>query len=120
MAETHIYAYRDWQSTGVRLLAGDEVTIRAEGRWLYTPDEYHGPEGHPRFPAPAFYPVSGTAGGVLIGRIGPSGVPFVVGRRTRTYAADSGMLYLRINDDRLTDNDGHITAEITVIPYEVE
>ena len=42
-----IYAYRDWQSTGVRIDQGDLVEIEAQGEWLYTPDEYHGAGGAP-------------------------------------------------------------------------
>ena len=76
-----IYAYRDWQSTGVRIDQGDLVEIQAEGEWLYTPDEFHGPGGHPVFPAPSFYPVSSGSGGALIGRIGENGLRFVVGKR---------------------------------------
>lgn len=113
-----IYAYRDWQSTGVRIDQGDRVEIQAQGEWLYTPDEYHGPAGHPRFPAPSFYPVYSGSGGALIGRIGETGGRFVVGERINMQATQHGILYLRINDDILSDNDGWVAVRIDVTQTE--
>ena len=113
-----IYAYRDWQSTGVRIDQGDLVEIEAQGEWLYTPDEYHGPAGHPIFPAPSFYPISSGSGGALIGRIGENGLRFVVGEGLNTQAREHGILYLRINDDILSDNDGWVAVRINVTETE--
>lgn len=111
-----IYAYREWQSTGVLIHLDDEVSIKAKGNWLYTPDEYNGPEGHPRYPAPTFYPLPGTRGGLLIGRIGEESAPFSVGKNAHWRAGGEGMLYLRINDDILSDNEGYVEVEIEVRP----
>ncbi|MBN1977472.1 MAG: hypothetical protein JW918_08725 [Anaerolineae bacterium] len=111
-----IYAYRDWQGTGVSVYEGDLVSIRAQGTWLYTPDEYHGPEGHRRYSAPQFYPVPGIPGGALIGRIGTDGQPSYVGRGTRWRATENGQIYLRIDDDILSDNEGFVEIQITVVP----
>jgi hypothetical protein len=109
-----IYAYRDWQSVGLYLHAGDTVHIRAQGSWTYTPGEFHGPEGHARYQAPSFYPLPGVRGGALIGRIGETGAPFYVGRRTVQYVNSDGLLYLRIDDDILSDNEGFVTVEVSV------
>lgn len=116
LSKPPVYAYRGWQNVGVRLNAGDRVDIRAYGAWLYTPDEVHGPEGHARYPAPSFYPVPHVPGGVLIGRIGERGTPFVVGRRTTQIAQQPGMLYLRINDDLLGDNWGKVEVDVEITP----
>ena len=119
-----IYAYRDWQSTGVQLHVNETFEITAEGEWLYTPGEYHGPDGHPRYPAPSFYPIADVAGGVLIGKIGENGTPFVVGSHNWNSSYDGwdasagryaeGLLYLRINDDILSDNRGAVTVDVTI------
>lgn len=114
LATDRIYAYRDWQSVGIRVQKDDWITVRAAGTWLYTPDEYHGPQGHARYAAPNFYPVSGTQGGALIGRIGESGGKFYIGRQTQVIARNEGMLYFRINDDKLTDNDGFVTVVVEI------
>ena len=113
--DTRIYAYRDWQSTGVRVHQEDMVTVEAEGVWLYTPGERHGPEGHDTYRAPDFYPLPNARGGVLIARIGEEGGDlFPVGRFVRRRAGRDGFLYLRINDDILSDNEGYVTVEVEV------
>lgn len=115
LSRPRIYAYRDWQSVGVQVNPGDVIYIEAAGRWLYSPEAgYHGPEGHPRFGSPAFYPLPGVRGGALIGRLGEDGTPFYVGRGIGFPARDAGLLYLRIDDDILSDNDGYVTVEVQV------
>jgi hypothetical protein len=115
LREQRIFAYRDWQSTGVYLHPGEVFTIRANGSWSYTPGEFHGPDGHPRYPAPNFYPIAQTRGGVLIGRIGEDGPLFLVGSRFRNTVRQEGLLYLRINDDILSDNVGWMRVEVDVV-----
>ena len=113
--QVRVYAYRDWQSTGVRVRQGDLLTVEAEGEWTYTPGEVHGPEGHPIYLAPRFYPLPSVPGGVLIGRIGEEGSNvFHVGRLMRRRAETDGFLYLRIDDDILSDNEGYVTVEVEI------
>jgi hypothetical protein len=118
LGRPRVYAYRDWQTVGVQVDPGDRVHIRARGTWLYTPGEYHGPEGHARYPAPNTYPINAVAGGVLLGRFGEAGDPFLVGRGGTFVAHHEGFLYLRINDDILSDNKGYVTVEVSVTPAE--
>ena len=118
LSQPRIYAYRDWQSVGVQVHQGDLIHIRARGTWLYTPGEYHGPQGHAKYRAPNTYPIPGIAGGILLGRTGEAGRVFPVGRGGTFYADSAGMLTLRINDDILSDNEGYVTVEIAVIPPE--
>lgn len=115
LRELRIYAYRDWQSTGVYLHVGDAFTIRASGEWSYTPGEFNGPGGHPRYPAPSFYPIPHVRGGCLIGRIGEEGQIFLVGSHSQHAANTEGLLYLRINDDILSDNEGWMQVDVTVL-----
>ena len=109
-----IYAYKDWQSVGIRVQPGDKIDVRAEGTWVYTPGEYHGPEGHRYYFAPDTYPINATAGGVLLGRVGENGRIFRVGKGRTFFAEEQGMLYFRINDDILSDNEGYVTLELNV------
>lgn len=118
MRQINIHAYRGWQSVGIRVDRGELLEIEAEGEWLYTPGEYHGPQGHPRYPAPSFYPVARGAGGTLIGRVGDHGAPFIVGRKVRQRVDGEGTLYLRINDDILSDNKGSVLVDITITPVD--
>ena len=121
LGEQRIYAYRRWQSTGYTVQPGDWLTIRANGKWMYSPEAgTHGPEGHPVFRAPSFYPLPGVGGGALIGRIGESGMPFYVGKYhhhlgyMREDREEKGPLYLRIDDDLLGDNKGYVTVRIEI------
>ncbi len=116
LTNPRIFAYRDWQSVGVQVQAGDVLQISAKGSWMYTPDEYHGPEGHARYRAPGFYPLPNVPGGALIGRIGENGEPFYVGQRVTWGAEQDGLLYLRIDDDILSDNDGWVAVEVSISP----
>ena len=116
LTNPRIFAYRDWQSVGVQVQAGNVLQIRAKGTWMYTPGEYLGPEGHARYLAPSFYPLPNVPGGALIGRIGEHGEPFYVGRRVTWGAERDGLLYLRIDDDILSDNDGWMAVEVSVSP----
>jgi hypothetical protein len=59
----------------------------------------------------------------LIGKIGESGTPFVVGRNSWNASYDGwsssrqyaeGLLYLRINDDILSDNRGSVAVDVSV------
>lgn len=118
ISRPRIYAYRDWQSVGVRVESGARIYLRAQGEWLYTPGEYHGPEGHREYRAPDTYPIPAVPGGVLLGRVGESGRPFLVGRGGTFYADQSGLLYLRINDDILSDNEGYVAVELEVTEAE--
>jgi hypothetical protein len=117
--EQRIYAYRQWQSTGIKLGAGDRFEIRASGEWSYSPFVgRHGPEGGEW--APEWYILTGNRdralGGALLGRVGEEGEPFLVGSRMLRSAAGPGFLYLRINDDLLGDNEGTLTVRIDVTP----
>ena len=112
--DIRIYAYRDWQSTGLRIQQGDLLILEAEGSWLYTPGEYNGPEGHRHYRSPSFYPLPSVPGGALLGRIGADGDPRYVGDGVRWQAESEGMLYLRIDDDILSDNEGYVTVKIEV------
>jgi hypothetical protein len=116
LTRPRIFAYRDWQSVGMQVQTGDVLQIRAQGSWMYTPGEYHGPEGHAHYRAPSFYPLPDAPGGALIGRVGENGELFYVGQRVTWVARRSGLLYLRIDDDILSDNDGWVVVEVSVSP----
>jgi hypothetical protein len=112
---THsVYAYRQWQSMGVKLEAGDRYSVRAQGNWLYSPIVgLHGPQGGR--PAVPSYPMPNVPGGALIGRIGESALPFYVGARAGGVVTEGGYLFLRINDDLLGDNAGVMAVDIAVV-----
>jgi len=110
-----VYAYRQWQSTGHYLKAGDRVRLTASGLWSYSPEVGpHGPRG--ALPAPGYYPLPAAPGGALLGRLGEAGDVFYVGDSFTFVAPEPGLFYLSINDDLLGDNVGELTLKIEVEP----
>lgn len=113
-----IFAYRQWQSTGLKLEAGDRYTLRVTGEWQYSPVVgLHGPTGG--MPSVASYPLPGWPGGSLLGRVGETGEPFYVGAKFSGFVQAPGLLYLRINDDLLGDNQGEMRVTVEVVRAEV-
>jgi len=115
LAGKSVYAYRQWQSTGLYLNDGDWVDLRAQGQWSYSPAVGpHGPAGGGRM-APAYYPVPSAPGGALLARVGETGPAFFAGGSHEIFRADRpGLLYLGINDDLLGDNVGVLSIKIKV------
>lgn len=112
---THtVYAYRQWQSTGFYLNPGDKVIVRASGDWMYSP-EVGRSSAYGGEPAPGYYPLPSARGGALIGKIGETGQAFLVGNEFESYVQEAGLLYLRINDDKLGDNQGELGLSIQII-----
>ena len=57
-------------------------------------------------------------GGALVGKIGPDGVPFLIGSGFDLNAPATGTLFLAMNDDQgmLNDNMGSVQVSISVGP----
>jgi len=115
---------KPWTPTGLFLRAGDEVAISAAGSvsmgsgWPPMP-----PSGRPPNCDEAArtarthgitrnYPALELPCWSLIGRIGDTGTAFYVGERKTFRVANSGQLWLGVNDDDLGDNSGEWTVEI--------
>ena len=106
----------DWQDTRIMLRKGDTVNFATTGTYQYersakatsTADGL--PKGTGRTPpCPKLTPCA------LIGRIG-YGEPFEVGTEKQVVAQELGQLYLRVNEQPVSDNTGALDVEIVVIP----
>ncbi|MGB9873093.1 MAG: Kelch repeat-containing protein [Anaerolineae bacterium] len=108
-----VRADQDWQDTGIILQEGDFVTVSyVSGRWSPWSGHWIDAGGNPGSTDGANL-IQGVPHAGLIGRIG-QGQPFFIGREITFYAADSGILYLRINDKQIADNSGSIVAKIQI------
>ncbi len=117
--ETVVEADQGWQSVGVDVELGDQVVIAYMfGDWRSNPDDpLHGPDGGTSYVCrgeDCVEPVSGFPKGGLIGRIGED-KPFAVGDHVEFVAETGGSLQLRMNDTDLSDNEGSLLIEVTVI-----
>jgi hypothetical protein len=103
-----------WQTTGISLTAGQPVTVTTAGSWTDAGISLTG-DGNPLVTVTGpNCPLSGQPVLALIGRIGATGTPFLVGA-TRTFTpTTSGVLYLAPQDNWYTtwDNTGSLSVTI--------
>ncbi len=89
-------AQRGFKSSGIKVQAGDKITVKAEGSIVMSPwgsNAASGPDGMPNY---GWYIPNQIAGGALCARIGDKGQPFKVGRSLTFTAKNSGTLQFAI------------------------
>ncbi len=107
-----------WTNTGIAVPRNMRLVFTATGDIMLGPGMSSGVGGSPAVTVPgAKYPLrtAGSYAGALIGRIGNNGTPFLVGGTTEPIPVTStGLLYLGVNDDVLTDNSGEYTVTVSI------
>jgi hypothetical protein len=87
-----------WMETGIEVTDGTQLEITATGRidqWPQQPGQYMvGPDGQNNGGFPG-QPRIGSPGAIM-GRVGASGTPFVVGSNYKGKTSESGQLFLRV------------------------
>jgi hypothetical protein len=110
-----------WTDAGMVLAASTPVTITATGEFNRETGKCAGtcvttPAGSPWSTCATEPPPAFTAPGLrcwsLIGKVGISGAPFLVGTSLTFTPASSGELYLGINDNYYPDDTGNWTATV--------
>ena len=100
-----------WVSAGIVVTPFKRVAFKATGDVNVAPGASAGPAGTDALRGN--YPVKTAGAGALIGRIGNSGTPFVIGSNTQPISMPgAGPLMLGINDDYLGDNSGFFTVMV--------
>jgi hypothetical protein len=113
-----------WAYSGTNLTAGQPITINASGETTTAdlnqfPTAKSGPDGQvnicPNYAGAPACAMDGVPYGALIGKIGTSGSPFVIGSHLTFTPSLSGNLYLIINDllPYYTDNTGSYSIIIS-------
>jgi hypothetical protein len=100
-------AQRGFKSSGVRVEAGDKITLRADGNIVMSPwgsNAATGPDGAPNY---GWYIPNQIPGGALVARIGDKGTIFKVGRQSTFVAKSSGVLQLAIGIQPEYANEGY-------------
>jgi hypothetical protein len=106
---------QQWTPTLIRVNQGDRIQIQASGEIQLRPANFNDKAGVAGSYAQRFAPNSPLPkafAGALLGRI-DSGQPFGIGDQKSIIAPGSGLLYLGINDDVLTDNSGQFQVTST-------
>ena len=105
----------DWTDTGIIIKEGDLFEITAEGMiaWKREGREKCNPDGALTYTRRGNRPLLEIPTGALIARIGVDPKEsFLVGSGRKIIAYKSGKLYLGINDDNTSDNDGEFRVWI--------
>lgn len=95
-----------WVDTGITVRQGQNIGFQTSGQVQLSTDGNDVAQSHGRDRTAAAAPVPSAPAGALIGRIGPSGQPFAIGNLSTVAMPGTGRLYLGINDDELSDNNG--------------
>jgi len=112
-----VHAQQHWQSTGVTIQIGDQVTIvQVGGSWANDPDDSpFDANGDPDESLQEDTVLPSAVPGTLIGRIGENdGQAFAVGRWHTFTSPANGTLYVAMNSSSYEDNAGFITVQIMV------
>ncbi|MGO2768896.1 GMC family oxidoreductase [Pseudomonas taetrolens] len=116
-----VQANQPWQGTGVQINGLSPRRVQyVSGFWFASPvGGWVDGNGKARLPAKAGYTLEGANEGALIGRVGSSGTPFLIGNLAQVPAGQQGELQLCINDDLhglygpgLKDNSGALTVQV--------
>ena len=107
-----------WLDTGIDLVTGQKVGIRAEGEVVWKKEGYNwcDPDGNNPYTRWGNRPVLGSGVGALIGKIGASSdYTFFIGNNLSVEACKEGRLFIGINDDNTGDNAGFFNVWIQTI-----
>ena len=118
---THKIAVRtnvSWQRTGIQVDSGERIALAASGEYVFHSAGYTcGPEGIPDAkPFTGSWPATELTGLALIGKIGETGIPFLVGPAAEIQADHDGELFLGVNDDIVDENTGTLSVKVEVHP----
>jgi hypothetical protein len=100
-------AQRTFKTSGIRVEAGDKITVRADGNIVMSPwgsNAATGPDGAPNY---GWYVPNQIPGGSLVARIGDKGTIFKVGRQSTFVAKNSGVLQFAIGVQAEYANEGY-------------
>jgi hypothetical protein len=106
---------QQWVNTGIAVRRGQQVSFSANGRVQLSSDtgDVAHSAGSLRQRTAAGSPLPQNFAGALIGRVGNS-APFPIGDNTAPITMPaSGVLFLGINDDEVSDNRGEYVVNIT-------
>lgn len=109
-----VAANQRWTATGITVRRGETLTFNTTGQVQLSTDTNNvaSAAGSNSGQYASGAPLPRALAGALIGRIG-NGQPFAVGNQTSIQAPAAGQLFLGVNDDNLSDNQGEFRVEIS-------
>lgn len=114
---TSVSSTTAWRDTGVALQPFEGVTFTTTGSFNVAPGIPATPDGITNPKARVFNIIPEVNHGLLLGKIGATGTPFVVGSSLSLTAPYAGQLFLGVNDIDLSNNSGSLsTTTATTAP----
>jgi hypothetical protein len=111
-ATTSVDAAKEWQFSGVTVLEGKPIAIRATGDWTFVLQAKISPDGIP-IPEELREFNLGTLIGYIDTGDRENDKPFAIGNGTSFIAEQTGKLYLRMYDSNPKDNEGSLKIEFS-------
>ena len=107
-------ATRQWTPTSISVRQGDRIRIETTGeiRWTSNANDRAQSAGSLDLKKTPRAPMPNAFAGALLGRI-DGGLPFGIGDQTSIVAPASGLLYLGVNDDNVSDNSGQFQVAVS-------
>jgi hypothetical protein len=106
-----VLASKDWQDTGVRVIAGKPLKLAASGEWTFNMSHKLGPEGM-EIPKVLKDFKLGSLIGIIADPTAKAPKPFYIGAGKDFVAEQSGPLLVRMHDSDPSDNRGSLMLEI--------
>jgi hypothetical protein len=116
--QVNVAANQRWVSTGINVVAGQQVTFNSSGEIQLSPDaaDVATTAGSKLGRRASGAPLPADLAGALIGRVG-NGRPFGIGNQPGPLPMpETGTLFLGVNDDNLDDNRGNFVVTVTAQP----
>jgi hypothetical protein len=106
-------ANQQWTATGLTVRRGEVLTFNTTGEVQYSPDaaDIAQPAGSKAQRYVTGAPLPRNFAGALIARVG-NGEPFAIGDQKSVPMPAAGQLFLGINDDNVSDNQGGFRVNI--------
>lgn len=120
-----IAANQNWQETYIFVHPGDQLVFMATGTWSHNPADPQFSNLYSPGGANAFDPRAILASaplGSLVGRIGDTSPPFLIGEHLALTSEYRGKLWVSMNDkpDQFSDNTGFVSLVINLTPRAVD
>ncbi len=114
--QIRVPANQHWTDTGITVRRGDRVTFNASGQVQFSANasDKATSVGASSGQRPSG-PMANVPVGALLGRVGPVAV-FAIGNQTTLPMPADGRLFLGVNDDQITDNQGEFTVDVRPDP----
>ncbi len=111
-----VSARNQWTPTGIFVQRGQVVNFQTSGQVQLSGDanDIATVDGAKAQRYASRAPLPRSLAGALIGRVG-NGKPFGIGSQTSVTMPASGQLFLGINDDSLTDNQGEFQVQVQAV-----